>query len=189
MRRSGKHALHHRRPLLSFFSRLFGRFRKDDRPVALYRAIVQHARLPVFYLQGTVPDTVEGRFEMVSTVTALVRLRLEADGESMGEAAARLTELFVDDMDGQLREMGIGDIVVGKHIGKMMALLGGRISAVRDAIDGKEPLRDVLVRNIWRGETPDGDALSYTEDQLLALHRALSAMESAALIRGEWVTL
>lgn len=189
MRRSGKHALHDRRPLLSFFSRLFGRFRKDDRPVALYRAIVQHARLPEFYLRGAVPDTVEGRFEMVSTVTALVLLRLDADGTAMGEPAARLTELFVDDMDGQLREMGIGDIVVGKHIGKMMALLGGRISTVRDALDGKEPLRDVLVRNVWRGDTPNTDALAFTEEQLLALHTALGRMESAALVRGEWVTL
>lgn len=172
---------------MSFFRRLFGRQASNDRPVALYRAIVDHARRPDFYLVGAVPDTVEGRFEMVATMTALVLLRLERDGQAMGEPAARLTELFVDDMDGQLREMGIGDIVVGKHIGKMMALLGGRIAAIRDALAGKEPLGAVLVRNIWRDEAPTADALDHVEQQLRHLHEQLDRMESAALIRGEWV--
>lgn len=177
---------------MSFFSRLFGRSARDERPNALYRAIISHARLPAFYIEGAVPDTVEGRFEMVATVTALVLLRLDkdshgADKQEMGEAGARLTELFVDDMDGQLREMGIGDIVVGKHIGKMMALLGGRIAAIRDALTGKEPLGQVLVRNIWRDAKPSPEALAFVEQELLRLHHALGEMESAALIRGEWV--
>jgi len=172
---------------LSFFSRLFGRSTRDERPTALYRAIVSHARLPAFYIEGAVPDTVEGRFEMVATVTALILLRFEKQGQEMGEAGARLTELFVDDMDGQLREMGIGDIVVGKHIGKMMALLGGRIAAIRDALNGKEPLANVLVRNVWRDDAPTPQALAFVEQELLRLNGALNQMESAALVRGEWV--
>src|SRR3546814_14845384 len=63
-----------------------------------------------------------------------------------------LTELFVDDMDGQLRQIGIGDMIVGKHIGRMMSALGGRLSAYRSGLGAGESLEDALVRNLYRSE-------------------------------------
>ena len=60
-----------------------------------------------------VADTVEGRFDMIAPILALVMLRME-NSAALAAKTGLLTELFVDDMDGQLRESGVGDLVVGK---------------------------------------------------------------------------
>ena len=100
------------------------------------------------------------------------------------EPAARLAERFVDDMDGQLRQIGIGDIVVGRHIGKMMSMLGGRLGAYRDALAGGD-LDGALVRNLYRGETPAADALAHVRDRLRALHERLRGVPIPRLVAGE----
>ena len=79
------------------------------------------------------PDTIDGRFDMIAAILALVLLRLEAEGEAGRDPSVLLTEIFIDDMDGTLRQIGIGDYVVGKHVGRMMSALGGRLAAFRDA--------------------------------------------------------
>ncbi len=116
---------------MGWFGRLLGE--KHDEALPLYTAVVQRARAEHWYRDGQVPDTVDGRFDMIAAVLALVMLRMESE-PSGGEPAARLAERFVDDMDGQLRELGIGDIIVGKHIGRMMSMLGGRLGAYRDGL-------------------------------------------------------
>jgi len=164
---------------MGFIARLMGR--RDDTALPLYTAIVARAREPHWFEAG-VPDTVDGRFDMIATVLAFVLLRLE-DDPAAAEASARLTERFVDDMDGQLREIGIGDIVVGKHIGKMMGMLGGRLGAYRTAL-AEGGLGAALVRNLWRGETPEPAALAHVEAALLALRDALAAQPTGPLLEG-----
>jgi cytochrome b pre-mRNA-processing protein 3 len=68
--------------------------------------------------------------------------------------SVRLTELFVTDMDGQLRESGVGDLVVGKHIGRLMSVLGGRLGAYRAALAGQEDLGAALERNLTLAPGP-----------------------------------
>jgi len=164
---------------MGFIARLMGR--RDETALPLYTAIVARAREPHWFEAG-VPDTVDGRFDMIATVLAFVLLRLEDDPEA-AEASARLTERFVDDMDGQLREIGIGDIVVGKHIGKMMGMLGGRLGAYRTAL-AEGGLGAALVRNLWRGETPEPAVLAHVEAALLALRDALAAQPTGPLLEG-----
>ncbi len=164
---------------MGFIARLMGR--RDETALPLYNAIVARAREPHWYEAG-VPDTVDGRFDMIATVLAFVLLRLE-DDPAAAEASARLTERFVDDMDGQLREIGIGDIVVGKHIGKMMGMLGGRLGAYRTALT-EGTLGPALVRNLWRGETPEPAALAHVEAALLAFRDALAARPTELLLEG-----
>ena len=113
---------------MGVWHRLFGRGERDAL-APLYKAVVAEARRPDWYRQGRVPDTLDGRFDMVAAVLSLVLLRLEEEGDAGRAPSAHLTELFVEDMDGQLRERGIGDIVVGKHVGRMMGALGGRLGA------------------------------------------------------------
>ena len=132
---------------MSFLTRIFGnggQERAAYRP--LYDSVVAAVRDPAWYVEGEVPDTVDGRFDMIAAVLALVMLRMESE-PSGGEPAARLAERFVDDMDGQLRQIGIGDYVVGKHIGRMMSALGGRLGAFRDAGE-TEPLGEAVRRNV-----------------------------------------
>lgn len=151
----------------------------------LYNAVVGEARRPDWYLAGGVPDTLDGRFDMVAAVLSLVLLRLEDAGEAGRAPSAYLTEIFVNDMDGQLRERGIGDVVVGKHIGRMMGALGGRLGALRDAFAGGG-LDSAIDRNIYRGAAPDNAARAAVRDGLTDLRARLEAMPAAELIAGGW---
>ena len=134
---------------VSFFSRLFGK-RTDDRAHVrpLWHRVVELARDKSWYVEHGLADTVPGRFDAITLVLVLVLLRMEQD-EALIEPSVRLTELFVDDMDGQLRESGVGDLVVGKHVGKLMSTLGGRLGALREALpQGKAAVAEVLLRNL-----------------------------------------
>lgn len=155
------------------------------RPAAeqpLYEAVVARGRAPDWYVAGGVPDTIDGRFDMIAAILSLVLIRLERDPVAAGPSA-RLTELFVTDMDGQLREIGIGDVVVGKHVGRMMGMLGGRLGAYRQGLaDGD--LRAALVRNLWRGEAPDPAALDHTAARLAGFATALDTTPVDAVLAG-----
>ena len=133
---------------MNLLSRLF-RSTPDPREALrpLWHRVVEISREPQWYTDCDVADSVAGRFDMITAVLALVLLRLEREEECRPQAAL-LTELFVEDMDGQLRESGVGDIVVGKHIGKLMASLGGRLGAYRAALAGETALEEALRRNI-----------------------------------------
>jgi cytochrome b pre-mRNA-processing protein 3 len=135
---------------MPILSRLFAA-RRDPREALrpLWHRVVEISREPEWYAGCGVADTVGGRFDMITAVLALVLLRLERDRDCASESAL-LAELFVEDMDGQLRETGVGDLVVGKHIGKLMASLGGRLGAYREALaqSGNEALEDAARRNV-----------------------------------------
>lgn len=166
---------------MGWFDRLLGRER-DEVALALYNGVIATARAPHWYETGGVPDSVDGRFDMVAAVLSLVLLRLEGD-VSAGPVSARLTERFVTDMDGQLRESGVGDIGVGKHIGKMMGMLGGRLGAYRDGLAAGD-LSSALLRNLYRGVEPEATALAHTQAALFGLRDALAGTPAAALIDG-----
>jgi len=170
--------------MMGVWRRLFGRSERDAL-APLYGHVVAEARRPDWYRAGRVPDTLDGRFDMVAAVLSLVLLRLEDEGEPGRAPAAYLAELFVEDMDGQLRERGIGDVVVGKHVGRMMGALGGRLGALREAFAGGE-LDDVIARNIYRGAPPSGEALATVRDGLIALRDRMEVLPSADLIAGAW---
>lgn len=159
-------------------------FQTPDRGSApqLYAAIVAEGRQPHWYEAGAVPDTIDGRFDMIAAVMSLVLLRLEQD-ESAIPFSTQLTEVFIDDMDGQLRQIGIGDIVVGKHVGKMMGMLGGRLGAYREAL-AADRLGEALVRNLYRGEAPAAEALAHVEAGLRALRARLTDTPVATLVGG-----
>ncbi|MBN8809296.1 MAG: ubiquinol-cytochrome C chaperone [Sphingomonas sp.] len=163
---------------------IFDRFRKSrDETATLYRAVVARARQPHWYLAGAVPDTIDGRFDMIAAVLAIVMLRLEDDPAGV-RASTQLSEAFVDDMDPQLREIGIGDLLVGKHVGRMMGMLGGRLGAYRDGLAAGD-LAPALVRNLYRGESPEPGAVRHVADSLTALRDALATMPTSALLAGD----
>lgn len=157
---------------------------RGDEGLPLYTAAVARAREPHWYLEGEVPDTVDGRFDAIAAVLSMVMLRLEREPAG-AEPAARLAERFVDDMDAQLRQIGIGDITVGKHIGRMMAALGGRMGAYREALAAGRPLDEALVRNLYRGQAPSPGALSHVSGELLALRDRLAGAPIERLVVGE----
>ncbi|RYY26280.1 MAG: ubiquinol-cytochrome C chaperone [Sphingomonadales bacterium] len=150
---------------------------------ALYEAVVALGRTPHWYEAGAVPDTIDGRFDTIAAVLSVVMLRLEGDPAGVPQSTA-LAECFIDDMDSQLREIGIGDVVVGKHLGKMMGMLGGRLGAYREGLAAGS-IREALVRNLYRGNAPEDAALDHVERELLALRARFAAAPIAAFVAGE----
>lgn len=150
----------------------------------LYRAIVAAGRDPGWYRDGQVADSMDGRFDMLAAVTALVLLRLEAEGEGGRPPSVLLAELFIDDMDATLRQIGIGDYVVGKHVGKMMGALGGRLTAFRAARAGEGDFTAAVSRNIFHDSPPSDDALHWVAERLERFAKALDAQRLEDLLTG-----
>ena len=148
-------------PPMSMIARLF---RPKAAPEAdprealrpLWHRIVELSRDPRLYRDDGVADTVSGRFDMIAAILVVVLLRFERDRVLTHEAVL-LTELFVEDMDGQLRESGVGDLMVGKHMGRLVSVLGGRLGALRGALADADDaaLVDAIERNVAFGERPD----------------------------------
>ena len=173
---------------MRLFQRLFRQTDPRDALIPLYNAVVAEARDPAWYVAGAVPDTIDGRFDMVALVLSLVMFRLEALEPEGAAPAALITELFVNDMDGQLRELGI-DYSVGKHIGKMMAALGGRLEAYRDVrgAGDEAALREALVRNLYRGHAPDDAALGFAAARVHDCDVQIASQSLAQLLAGNLV--
>lgn len=139
---------------MSFLSRLL-RPKGDDRAAyrPLWHRTVELARDPRWYAEGGIADTVGGRFDTITLALCAVLLRMEREPDLV-EPSVRVTELFVEDMDGQLRESGVGDLMVGKHIGKLVSTLGGRLGALREALAAGDntALVDAVGRNVTLAE-------------------------------------
>lgn len=167
---------------MALFDRLFRRAadpRDALRP--LWHAVVARAREEHWYLRGGVADTLDGRFDMVALVLAQVLLRIEETPEH-GRDGVLLTEIFVDDMDGQMRQIGFGDLIVGKQIGQIMSALGGRLGAYRDGASDPAAMEAALLRNLYRGEAPAPEAMAHVLAEVTALRAGLAAMPVAELV-------
>jgi cytochrome b pre-mRNA-processing protein 3 len=169
---------------VSLISRLIGK-RSDSREAVrpLWHRVVEIAREKPWYAQCGVADTVAGRFDAITMVLALVMLRMERDkpeDDTLIEPSVRLTELFVEDMDGQLRQSGVGDLVVGKHMGKLMSVVGGRIGALKDALPGDDTaLIAALERNVTLTEGADTARLAA---EVRRLHGQIDALSNEDLL-------
>lgn len=169
---------------MSLLNRLLGRpdpAQEQVRP--LWLKVVEIAREPDWYARGGIADSVPGRFDAITLVLALVMLRMERD-PALSAPSGRLTELFVNDMDGQLRQSGIGDLSVGKQIGKLMGALGGRIEAFRAGLAESEDaaLIAAVDRNLTFGENGNPAAVA---SGIRALSAALARLSDDELLAGK----
>lgn len=167
---------------MRLIDRLFARRQPDSAAAMLYPAVVARARAPHWFVEGAVADTLDGRFDTIAALLAFTMLRLEAE-PGMEAAQVSLSEAFVDDMDPQLRQIGFGDMVVGKHVGRMMGMLAGRLGAYREGL-AEGTLDAALVRNLYRGEAPDPAALAHVRQALLAYAASLAATDGGAIAAG-----
>ena len=169
---------------MTFLKNLFQRGsdpREQLRP--FWHQLVKVARSPDLYAECRVADTLDGRFDMLSTILAVAMLRMERDEKTL-PAAARLAELFVEDMDGQLREAGIGDPTVGKKLGKLMSALGGRTGALREGLAQADDA--ALVAAIERNVTfADGGSPACVATKIRRFATALDSLSYDELLHGE----
>lgn len=167
---------------------IFNLLRKKPDPVVvtrLYNTLVAAARQPVFYAEWGVPDTVSGRFDMISLHAVLLFRRLRADGEEGVRLSQAVFDLFFKDMDRSLREMGVGDLSVPKKIQKMGEVFYGLLARVNEALDKPDEagFRAVLGRNLFDGQEPEG--LDRISAYFLRQDQAMAALGFEAIGRGE----
>jgi cytochrome b pre-mRNA-processing protein 3 len=152
-----------------------------ERGAELFRAVTLRARATHWYVAGQVPDTVDGRFAMLATVTALTLVRLERDGDEGHSASVALTERFVAAMEAEHREMGMGDPSLGRTVRKLVASLGRRVELWRSAVGEEWP--NAARESVYGGEAP-AEALSHTAGALAGLWRDLESTPLEALTEG-----
>jgi len=133
--------------------RLFGRATGRSHPLnpaqALYAAVVRQARQPEFYGEGRVSDTVEGRFELLALHGFLVLHRLKREGDATRSLAQGMFDTMFEDLDRNLREIGIGDLGVGKRIKLLAENFYGRIKVYEEGLRGAPGvLETAITRNL-----------------------------------------
>ncbi|HXD44892.1 MAG TPA: ubiquinol-cytochrome C chaperone family protein [Pseudolabrys sp.] len=150
--------------------------------------IVAQARSPVFYREYGVPDTIGGRFDLLLLHLSLVveRLMRKQDGNAFGQA---LFDRFCTDMDDNLREMGIGDLAVPKHMKRVGEAFYGRSQAYQAALAerGDRALVEALIRNVYGGVAPDPAAPARLAAYIRRVAQALDRHEPADLLAGRIV--
>jgi cytochrome b pre-mRNA-processing protein 3 len=140
---------------------------------ALQEQLVARARAPVFYTVLGVPDSMDGRFDLVTLHAWLVLERLKAAG--LDGAAQALTDALFIGFDEALREQGIGDMGLGRRMKAMANAFFGRLK-VYSAAQGREALATALAKNVWRGAAAEAQA-SRLADYVLGARAALAAAD------------
>lgn len=118
---------------------------------ALYLAAAEQARNPAFYTRLAVPDTLDGRYELVTLHVYLLLRALKGRGKTAHDVGRRLMEVMVDDFDRTLREMGVGDTGIARRVKQMARGFAGRQAAYDAALEapGDEALDVVVDNNIY----------------------------------------
>lgn len=153
---------------------------------ALYGSSVTAARVPGLYSDLGVPDTLAGQFEMVVLYTFLLMHRLSAEGAE-GQALARaLAEAMVEQLDDDMRQMGVSDITVPKKIRKAASAAYGRFEAYAAALeaDDRAAFAKALVRNVYDGDGAASAAAALLAEHAFAAAAALRAQPAEALLAG-----
>jgi cytochrome b pre-mRNA-processing protein 3 len=152
---------------------------------SLYRTIVGQARNPQFYERWDVPDTPDGRFDMIVLHAVLVFRRLRAEPAAATVAQALFDRMFAD-FDESLREMGVGDLRVGKQVKAMAKAVYGRIVAYGDALDREDQaaLGEALRRNVYRHASPAAASIETLAGYMRRQAERLADADAAALIAG-----
>lgn len=142
----------------------------------LFAAVTAEARQPHWYVEGGIPDSIDGRFAVLATLTALVLVRFEALGEAGNRESVALTERFITVMESEHRELGLGDPTLGKKVRKLVGSLAKRVELWRGATTGGVWL-EATRQSLYKGEA-EADALRHS---VRALERFRQRLEQASL--------
>lgn len=141
------------------WKRIFGRSGPSkDTAYLLYAQVVKQARAVEFYTRLGAPDTLEGRFELVTLHAFLLLHRLKNAGKQAKDMAQLVFDVLFDDMDQVLRELGVGDLSVGKKIKSMAELFYGRMNAYDSGIEAKDETLEQAIRRIIFAELEPDEA-------------------------------
>jgi cytochrome b pre-mRNA-processing protein 3 len=174
---------------MTLFASLARRKDRNDAALQLYGRLVEQARQPGFYRHCGVPDTLDGRFELIALHAFLVLNRLKADRPRTEALAQRLFDTMFSDMDRGLREIGVGDLSVGKHVGRMAQSFFGRVVAYEHGLaEGGAVLGEGLRRNVYGTVAlPAAEHVAALADYVVSAAASLGDQPTERLLAGEVV--
>ncbi len=147
----------------------------------VYASCLQQTRQLVFYEDYGVPDSFDGRFDLLTLHLFLIVQRLAGVEPRFNQA---LFDVMFKDMDQTLREMGIGDVSVPKHMKRMMLAFNGRMHAYQRALE-EDDLSEVLRRNVYGGAEVQDGCLELMESYVRDHHKLLQKTETDVILGGE----
>lgn len=155
-----------------------------SRGAALFEALVREARRPDWFTDGGIEDSLDGRFAVLATVTALATVRLERGGAQANGKAVALAERFIEAMDSEHRQMGIGDPTLGKTVRKLVSGLGRRVDVWRRAVAGGLDWEPAVFDSLFRGDVPADGAARRCSELTADLWARLEAHDDRAISEG-----
>lgn len=162
---------------------LFQRTRGADKIGSLYGAIVAQARQPAFYAEYGVPDTMDGRFDMIVLHVALFFRRVRGEADSVRELGQGVFDRFCADMEHNFRELGLSDVAIPKEMRRVGEAYYGRAAAYDRALAAEEAsLVEALARNVFAG-AGNADTVRLAA-YVRAAADALARQDSAAIMDG-----
>jgi cytochrome b pre-mRNA-processing protein 3 len=150
---------------------------------ALFDALTAEARQPHWFVEGAMPDTLDGRFSVLATLTALALVRLEREGDRGNALSIALTERFIEVMESEHRELGLGDPTLGKTVRKLVGMLAKRAEVWRSA--DAEGWTDAARESLYKGNVAD-EALSHGTGAVKSFSERLAASPLADLEQGRF---
>jgi cytochrome b pre-mRNA-processing protein 3 len=155
------------------------------RGAGLFDSVTAAARNPHWYIEGGVPDTLDGRFAVLATLLALTLVRLEQNGDRANRASVALTERFIEVMEAEHRELGLGDPSLGKKVRKLVGSLARRTELWRSATASQVGWDESTVQSLYNA-VPSVDALVHSAAALKRWHKQLESAALEAIERGEF---
>jgi cytochrome b pre-mRNA-processing protein 3 len=165
---------------MAFFG-LFGRRRKNrDVIERLYKAVVEQSRTAIFYQMIGVPDTLEGRFELLTLHMTIVSRRLKAMPSPGPDMSQDLVDLTFAQFEAALREIGVGDISIPKRMKVMASAYLGRASVYDEALRKNDPglLAEALARNLFDQAEKPSNAVEKVTNYVI---QSAAALENAVI--------
>lgn len=152
-----------------------------ERGAAVFAAVTNEARKPHWYVEGGVPDDLDGRFRVLATIAALVIVRLEQLGGARESVA--LTERFIEVMEAEHRELGLGDPALGKTVRRLVGALGRRVELWRSAVARESGWNETARESLYKhGAAPE--AIEHCSATLRALWSRLGQADVEDIADG-----
>ena len=167
---------------------MFTRFRRDpvrEAAELAYRRVVEQARQPGFFIDCGVPDTLDGRFELICLHAFLYLHRLKREQPQAAPLGQRFFDAMFADFDRSLREMGTGDLSVGREINRMAQAFYGRVAAYEQGLTADDAaLQAALARNLFGTAPPTAGRIEAMAGYLRGAAARLSRQAAADLLAG-----
>jgi cytochrome b pre-mRNA-processing protein 3 len=156
-----------------------------DAAALAYERVVEHARVQVFFTGYGIPDTLDGRFELICLHAFLYLYRLKSERPQSAALSQAFFDAMFADLDRALREMGTGDLSVGKHVKRMAKGFYGRIRAYQDGVESTDSaLAAALGRNLFGTVRRSSPQIAEIAEYVRAAVGELALQRSAELLSG-----